>query len=31
MVGFDICRGVKKPCHGKEGGVDERHGEGLGC
>ena len=20
-----------KPCHGKEGGVHERHGEGLGC
>ena len=22
---------MRKPCQGKEGGVDERHGEGLGC
>ena len=24
-------KGVKKPCHSKEGGVHERHGEDLVC
>ena len=24
-------KGVKKPCHDKEGGVHGRHEEGLGC